>query len=49
MTGPRTVPAATGIVELAQKLRDEFAPKEVSSEDDKKRPGAKAGGLFQRR
>ncbi len=49
MTGPRNMPVAVGVVELAQKLRDEFAPKEAPADDDKRKPGTKPGGLFQRR
>ncbi len=48
MTGPRSVPVAQGVQDLAQKLRDEFAPKETA-EDDKKKPATRPGGLFQRR
>jgi pilus assembly protein CpaE len=48
MTGARSLPVAQGVVELAQKLREEFAPKEVPVEDDKKKT-IRSGGLFQRR
>jgi MinD-like ATPase involved in chromosome partitioning or flagellar assembly len=47
ITGPKNFPPVQGIVELAQKLRDEFAPKEAAPADDKKK--LKAGGLFQRK
>jgi pilus assembly protein CpaE len=49
ITGPKNFPPAQGVLELAQKLKDEFAPKEV---EDKKKPAEdkkKPGGLFQRR
>ena len=49
MTGPRNLPVAQGVVELAQKLRDEFAPKEPAVEDDKKKAAARPGSVFQRR
>ena len=49
MTGARNLPVAQGVIELAQKMRDEFAPKEASSDDDKKKAPARVGGMFQRR
>ena len=49
MTGARNTPLALGVLELAQKLRDEFAPKEAPVEEDKKKIISKPGGLFQRR
>ncbi|MGH2521799.1 MAG: response regulator [Anaerolineales bacterium] len=42
MSGPKNLPAAQGIMELAQKLREEFAPKEPAAEGDKgKKPPAR--------
>jgi pilus assembly protein CpaE len=49
MTGPRNLPVAQGVVELAQKLREEFAPKDTSAEDEKKKAAARPGSVFQRR
>ena len=49
MTGTRSLPAAQGITDLAQKLRDEFAPKEPAPEEEKKKATTRPGGLFQRR
>lgn len=47
ITGPKNFPPSQGIFELAQKLKDEFAPKEA---DDKKKPEEKKKpSLFQRR
>lgn len=50
ITDSKSFPPAQGIIEMAQKLKEEFAPKEVV--DDKKKPAEdkkKSGGLFQRR
>jgi pilus assembly protein CpaE len=49
MTGSRSLPVAQGITELAQKVRDEFAPKEPPPEEDKKKTTTRPGGIFQRR
>jgi pilus assembly protein CpaE len=48
ITGPKNFPPSLGIFELAQKLKEEFAPKET---DDKKKPAEekKKPSLFQRR
>jgi len=48
ITGPKNFPPVQGIVDLAQKITEEFAPKEP--EDKKKAvPPAKPTGLFQRK
>jgi pilus assembly protein CpaE len=52
ITGPRNIPPVQGILDLAQRLRTDFAPKEPVVAPPK--PAAKpqlsrAGGLFQRR
>lgn len=47
ITGPKNFPPSQGILELAQKLKDEFAPKET--DDKKKADEKKKPSLFQRR
>jgi len=47
ITGPKNFPPSLGIFELAQKLKEEFAPKET--EDKKKPEEKKKPSLFQRR
>jgi len=56
ITGPRTIPPVQGILDLAQHLRGDFAPKEpaAAGADGKGKPAAKpqparASSLFQRR
>jgi pilus assembly protein CpaE len=53
VTGPKTLPPVQGILDLAARVRDEFAPKEPAPESKGKAPAkqqpAKAGSLFQRR
>lgn len=50
VTGPKNLPPVQGILDLAQKLKEEFAPKEPApaAEDKSKKPPAKMG-LFQRK
>ncbi len=47
MLGPKTALPVQGVMELAAKLKEEFAPKEEAAEDKKRVPGKT--GLFQRR
>src|SRR4029077_61139 len=37
ITGPRNLPPVQGVLELAQKIREEFAPKETAPAEDKKK------------
>jgi len=50
ITGPRNLPPVQGILDLAHRLREEFAPKEPApaAEDKSKKPPTKMG-LFQRK
>ncbi|OGO49310.1 MAG: hypothetical protein A2W37_13035 [Chloroflexi bacterium RBG_16_63_12] len=50
ITGPKNLPPVQGILDLAQKLKEEFAPKEPApaAEDKSKKPPTKMG-LFQRK
>jgi Flp pilus assembly CpaE family ATPase len=50
ITGPKNLPPVQGILELAQRLKEEFAPKEPApaAEDKGKKPPTKMG-LFQRK
>ncbi len=49
ITGPRNLPPVQGVLDLAQKLREEFAPKEPAPADDRaKKPPARTS-IFQRR
>jgi pilus assembly protein CpaE len=45
--GAKNTPPSQGILELAQKIREEFAPKEAASTE--KKPAAKPRSLFDRR
>lgn len=49
ITGPRSLPPVQGVLELAQKIRDEFAPKEAAVADDKKKKVGKTSMLFERK
>ena len=49
ITGPRSLPPVQGVLELAQKIRDEFAPKEAAGTDDKKKKVGKTSMLFERK
>jgi len=49
VTGPRSLPPVQGVLELAQKIREEFAPKEPAAADDKKKRAPKTGLLFERK
>jgi pilus assembly protein CpaE len=51
ITGPKSLPPVQGILDLANRLREEFAPKEPApvQEDKGRKPPAKAPSLFQRR
>jgi pilus assembly protein CpaE len=51
ITGQKSLPPVQGILDLAQRLREEFAPKEPApaAEEKGKKPPAKAPSLFQRR
>ena len=50
ITGPKNLPPVQGILDLAHRLREEFAPKEPApaAEDKSKKPPTKMG-LFQRK
>jgi len=50
ITGPKNLPPVQGILDLAQRLKEEFAPKEPApaAEDKSKKPPTKMG-LFQRK
>jgi pilus assembly protein CpaE len=50
ITGPKNLPPVQGILELAQKLKEEFAPKEAApaADDKSKKPPTKLS-LFQRK
>jgi pilus assembly protein CpaE len=51
MTGPRNIPPVQGILDLAQRLRSDFAPKEPVAPPAKPaaKPQPARAGLFQRR
>ncbi len=50
VTGPKSLPPVQGILDLAQKMKEEFAPKEpASAADDKTRKPSAKPGLFQRK
>jgi hypothetical protein len=52
ITGPRNIPPVQGILDLAQRLRTDFAPKEpvaVPAKAAAKPQLSRAAGLFQRR
>jgi pilus assembly protein CpaE len=49
ITGPRSLPPVQGVLELAQKIREEFAPKEAPAADEKKKRVGKTGLLFERK
>ena len=48
VTGQKTLPPVQGVLELAAKIKEEFAPKEAETDDKKKAP-VKMTGLFQRK
>jgi pilus assembly protein CpaE len=50
ITGPRNLPPVQGVLDLAQKLREEFTPKEPAPADDRQQKKAPARpSIFQRR
>ena len=49
ITGPRSLPPVQGILDLAQKLREEFTPKEAAPADDKAKKAPARPSIFQRR
>ncbi len=51
ITGPRNIPPVQGILDLAQRLRTDFAPKEAVAAPSKAaaKPQLARAGLFQRR
>jgi pilus assembly protein CpaE len=49
ITGPKNQAPVQGILDLAQRLKEEFAPKEAAPADDKAKKPAPKTGLFQRR
>jgi pilus assembly protein CpaE len=49
VTGQKSLPPVQGVLDLAGKIKEEFAPKEAESDDKKKAPLKATGGLFQRK
>ena len=49
ITGPRNLPPVQGVLDLAQKLREEFAPKEAAPADDRQKKAPPRASIFQRR
>jgi pilus assembly protein CpaE len=49
ITGPRNLPPVQGVLDLAQKLREEFTPKEPVPADDKQKKAPARPSIFQRR
>ncbi len=49
ITGPRNLPPVQGVLDLAQKLREEFTPKEPAPVDDRAKKAPARSSIFQRR
>jgi pilus assembly protein CpaE len=49
ITGPRNLPPVQGILDLAQKLREEFTPKEPAPAEDRNKKAPARPSIFQRR
>jgi len=49
ITGPRNLPPVQGVLDLAQKLREEFTPKEPAPADDRPKKAPARASIFQRR
>jgi pilus assembly protein CpaE len=49
VTGPRSLPPVQGVLDLAQRLREEFTPKEPVPADDRPKKAPARPSIFQRR
>jgi pilus assembly protein CpaE len=49
ITGPRNLPPVQGVLDLAQKLREEFTPKEPAPAEDRPKKAPVRASIFQRR